>query len=113
MNCKNNELTVLFIFSWENTIEFEDNAHVAVDIVLPLRRALQFDTDVMEKAEVKESDTSKFVVNEVMALRRMEYCELDEAAVLGEAEAEATVKLSCECTEWMNRRMMTIMVAFL
>ncbi len=43
--------------------------------LFPLSRVLQFDTDVMEKAEVKKSDILKFVVN--------------EAAVLGVAEAEA------------------------
>lgn len=50
------------------------------------------------------------VLNEVMAFKRMEYCELVEAAVLGVAEAEATVKLSCECMVVTSRRRITISV---
>ena len=111
LNCSDRELTVVATFSCENTIEFEDTAHWAVEMLAPLSSALQLETDAIWNAEVKVSETSKFVLKDVMALRRMEYCELAEAAVLGEAEAEATVKLSCASADATRKSMVRMWVS--
>lgn len=102
----------MLMFSCEKTIELDETAHWAVEMLAELSRALQLETDVMEKAEVKVRETSKFVLNEVMAFRVMEYCEFADAAVLGLAEAEATVKLTCEWTSASRKRVITICVIF-
>lgn len=48
-----------------------------------------------ENAEVKVTDTSKLVLNVVIAFNWIVYCEEVDRALLGETVEDATVKLTC------------------
>jgi len=94
VNASERVLTVEPMFSCVKTIEFEERVHAAVEMAAPLSVAWQAETAVREKALVKVRERSKLVLKVVMALRTIWYWELVEPAVLGEAVADETAKLT-------------------
>ena len=77
----------------------------ADDAGAPLTVTVQADTLVRVKAAVKLREISKSVLNVVVGLSCIWYCEFVERAVLGVAEVEATVKLTDLIVIVSNARM--------
>lgn len=88
-------LTVWTRLALENVIVFVAvlREQTALETLAPLQLKSQAETETSEKAEGKVRLILKLAWNGVVALRRMEYCEANDFAVLGVAADESTAKL--------------------
>lgn len=89
-------LMVFMLLIAEKLIRFDadDKVH-AVVLGAALMESWHPVSVLKEKADVKVTDTSKLVLNVVIAFNWMVYCEEVDRALLGETVEDVTVKLTC------------------